>query len=271
MNSTKTVLALIDLSDSQEDILHSAILHAASSESELLVYHDPSMDVSRKSLMEIKENLERKISEISGKLKYELRKLNVIVESEEVVEGKQLSKLLSQSDLVVLGACDSKTNDHKCEDIISLIDQCPKSALVIPLNGKLNRPERILYCSAYLDMKSEDSLKTIKEIAQRFGSEIRIAHVKTHSGSSNQNKIERSKFEGKFFEPEVKCEYKLIRNRDVIDGINYYIRKKGDNDLVVMIRRKKHVINRFFTPNFTNRMIKKTEIPLLILKENQLN
>ena len=108
-------------------------------------------------------------------------------------------------------------------------------------------------------------------LANHFKAEIRLAHVKTHNGDPNKDHAKRSRFEGTFFEPEVKYSYKLIRNSDVIDGISAYIRKKGDNDLLVMVRRKHHIFDRVFGKNFTFRMLQHTEIPLLIIKENQLN
>jgi hypothetical protein len=62
----------------------------------------------------------------------------------------------------------------------------------------------------------------------------------------------------------------LIRNDDVVDGISQYIKKKGDNNLLVMVKRKELIFDRLFRKNFTFRMLQQVEIPLLILKEPQL-
>ena len=271
MNSNKTVLALVDLTESYEDVLYAALLYAGSSDANLLIYHAIPKSISQESVNDIKKRFESRIAQVSNELDLDIQDHEVIIAFEEVANGKVLKQLLSRSELVVIGAGDSKTSIVKREKIIKIVDLCPQSVLVIPHKGRLNKPERILYCSSYLELNSDSSLQVIKDIAKRFNSEIRVAHVKTHSGSSKTSKVDRSRFEGKYFEPEVKYAHKLIRNSDVIEGINHYIQKKGDNDLVVMIRRNQHVINRIFAPNFTNKMLKKTEIPLLILKENQLN
>lgn len=271
MNSKKTVLALVDLSEAHEDVLYAAVLHACSSGDNLSVYHAIPVAISTESVEGIKKRFESSIAQILNDLNLTLQSHQVLIATELFPAGKLLNHLITSADMVVIGGGNSKTNDIKREKIIKIVDHSPHSVLIVPTKGKLNKPERILYCSSYHEFESNNSLQIVKELAQRFNAEVRVAHVKTHSGSSKQSKVDRSRFEGKYFEPEVKYAHKLIRNSDVIAGINHYIRKKGDNDLVVMIRRKQHTINRLFRSNLTNKMLKNTEIPLLILKENQLN
>lgn len=271
MDSKKTILALVDLSEAHEDVIYAAVLHACSSGGNLSVYHAVPRGISKESTEEFKQRFESSIVQILNEQSLVLKSHQVLIASEHFPNGKLLNHLITSADMVVMGGGNSRTNDTKREKIIKIVDQSPHAVLIIPAKGRLNIPERILYCSSYHEFESNISLRVVKELAQRFNAEVRVAHVKTHSGSSKQSKVDRSRFEGKYFEPEVKYAHKLIRNSDVIAGINHYIRKKGDNDLVVMIRRKQRTINRLFGSNFTNKMLKNTEIPLLILKENQLN
>ena len=270
MSSNKTVLALVDFSDAHEDVLFAAILHASILDSNLSVYHAIAQSISKESVKDVKDRFEESIKRGCDELHVKVKSHQILIAEEDILTGKLLKQLLTSADFVVMGGGNSRTSDIKREKIIKIVDICPHPVLVIPPQGRINKPERILYCSSF-ELECNDSLEITKDIAQKFNAEIRLAHVKTHSGSSKENKVERSRFEGKYFGPEVKCEHKLIRNSDVIDGINNYIRKKGDNDLVIMVRRKHHLINRVFGPNFTHKMLQKTEIPLLILKENQLN
>ena len=108
----------------------------------------------------------------------------------------------------------------KREKVVRVVDTCEQPVIIIPDRAIFKNPERILYCSSYRELSSNEALDYIKSLAFRFNAEIRLAHVKTHNGEPNKEHAKRSRFEGAFFEPEVKYSYKLIRNSDVIDGIS---------------------------------------------------
>ncbi len=271
MKSDRNVLVLLDLSDAHKDVLSAAIHYAHVNKMGLDVYHALPKSVSSETTSDIKRGFEQDIDEVSDKLSVKLNSSQVYIANEIMPSGPFLNKLIENSGILVMGGGNAYNNEEKREKIIKIIDSNPLPVLVIPENGNLSKIERILFCSSYQNLSSHGPLLQLKKIAQSADAEVRVAHVKTRSGSPKEIKIDQSRFEGKFLEPEVKYAYKLLKNRDVISGINHYIKKKGDNDLVVMIRRSHNIIDRIFGPNFTHKMLEKTEIPLLILKENQLN
>ena len=271
MYKANTILTLADLSGNSKPVLEAAITCASHFDSRLIVYHASPNLQGDEQIDELKSSFKDNITEIQKEMKNDHDKINIMVASEDFPSGLLLKQLITDADMVVIGGGRARHSDLKREKIVKIVDMCSQPVLVIPSDRHLSELKNILFCSSYDDLSSESPLEVVKYVAEHFKSEVRVAHVKTHNGSPNEDHVERSKFEGEYFEPEVSYSYKLIRNDDVIDGISAYIRKKGDNDLLVMIRRKHHLFDRVFGKNFTFRMLQHSEIPLLILKESQLN
>ena len=271
MKLINSVLVPLDISGDYMEVISAAITCCAHAGSEMVLYYAHPEQISSEKSDRLEQDLTTEAQELATSLNIDIIAVRSKVVHELIPEGRVFKQLLSDAELVVMGGGTNPENQSKKDRLIRIIDEVHQPVLVIPNKSGLNKPTRILFCSSYREMSSDDPLKILKYLAGAFSAKVRIAHVKTHGGSPKEGHIDRSRFEGKYFEPEVPYSYKLIRNRDVIDGINEYIEKKGDNDLVAMVRRKHHVIDRLFGPNFTHQMLKESRIPLLILKENQLN
>lgn len=267
MKKIESLLTLVDFSSLTNNVLEAAILFTRKFSAKLIVYHSAPNIHSEEQINELKRHFHLKIASLVD----EPLDVQVMIASEVFPNGQLLNQLLSDVDLLVIGGGKTGSKDAKRKKIVKIVDQCEQPLLVIPQDWKIEQIEQILYCSSYGEFLSNAPLDTIKYMATFFNAEIRLAHVKTHGKKPNDKHVERSKREGAFFEPEVKFSFKLIRNNDVIDGINQYIKKKGDNDMLVMVRRKHHMLDRIFGENFTFRMLQRTPIPLLILKDSQLN
>lgn len=152
---------------------------------------------------------------------------------------------------------------------VKLMDHVKKPVLVIPEQAEFNPLQNILYSTDYKAIKNDDALDIIKEIAMAFDAEVRLAHVKSNHTMASEDKVLERHRQGHIFDPEVKYSYKVIYDKNgVVHGINYYIRKKGDNDMVAMINRKHGLLRQTFLENRTQEMAYHTKLPLLVIPES---
>ncbi|NQY66186.1 MAG: hypothetical protein HRT72_00455 [Flavobacteriales bacterium] len=64
---------------------------------------------------------------------------------------------------------------------------------------------------------------------------------------------------------EIKHSFKKIRRSTVSKGINYYLNLKGDNDLLVLIRREYHFIDGMFRKDNTHDFACAPELPIMVI------
>ncbi len=142
--------------------------------------------------------------------------------------------------------------------------------LVVPEKASYGDLKNILLCSDLHEIADDDALDLVKEIALKYDANVRLAHVEKRGGvtPTYEEVLERRR-ETHVFEPEVDCTYKKIVASDILEGIRYYMDKKGDNDMVVMVYRTHSFFETIFGMNHTHEMAYHTDVPLLVLPEGK--
>jgi nucleotide-binding universal stress UspA family protein len=152
---------------------------------------------------------------------------------------------------------------------VGLLQEIQVPLLIIPEQGILGKVRNILLCSDLHEVEDDNNLDLVKELATLFGANVRIAHVaEGNEVPTYEHELERSR-ELSIFRPEVEVAYKRIKAKNVLEGIRYYLDLKGDNDLLVMINRKRTFIENLFRVNHTHKMAYHTTLPLLVLPEGR--
>ncbi len=82
-----------------------------------------------------------------------------------------------------------------------------------------------------------------------------------------EDHIHESRKEGAYFGDDVKHSFELIRRSDVVDGIEFYMNSKGDNDLVAILSRDHSMFHRIFKISHTHKFANHSHLPLLVLKD----
>jgi nucleotide-binding universal stress UspA family protein len=142
--------------------------------------------------------------------------------------------------------------------------------LVIPEKASFAELRNILLCSDLHEIADDNALDTVKELALKFNSDVRLAHVEKKGGSQpTYEKVLERRRETNIFEPEIDCVYKKIVADDILEGIRYYMDKKGDNDMVAMVYRTHSFIETIFGMNHTHEMAYHSTVPLLVLPEGK--
>lgn len=141
--------------------------------------------------------------------------------------------------------------------------------LVIPEKATFRELRHILLCSDLNEIADDDALDLVKDMALIFDADVRLAHVEKKGGQPSFEKILEKRRETHIFEPEVKCVYKRIVASDFLTGLQFYMDKKGDNDMVAMVYREHTFIETIFGMNHTHQMAYHTDVPLLVLPEEE--
>ena len=139
---------------------------------------------------------------------------------------------------------------------------------VIPEGYNYKPIHNIVWASDFSPMKNDDALDPVVAIAKTFDAEVRIAHV--HTRSSKLNLIEENEMnrQGFLFENGVKHSFKKIKRSTVSKGISHYLKIKGDNDLLVMVKRTHGFMDRVFKKENSIEFSVNPEIPIMILHED---
>lgn len=186
--------------------------------------------------------------------------------------GNQLSEIVQatefqEADLIVMGTkgVSGLLKQLRGSNTYEVVKASQKPVLVVPGHAKFRPLRNLLYCSDFDEMESLNDLALVKALALLFDAEVRIAHVKLSSGKPSAEHRFESERQARFFDPEVRHKFKVIRHKTVSDGLQYYIKLKNDNDLIVMVKREHGMLESLFLKNHTREMVFHTHLPLLVI------
>tara|TARA_Y100001954_G_scaffold76213_1_gene83655 strand:- start:775 stop:1599 length:825 start_codon:yes stop_codon:yes gene_type:complete len=150
-------------------------------------------------------------------------------------------------------------------DVIDKVD-CP--LLVVPENFSFKSINRIIYATDFKFLE-KFTLNTLKKIALAFDSEVLITNVITERDKRRYSKDEQKEIrrENKMLSG-VRHEFKRVYRSSVVSGINYYIEKKKDIDLITLIPRKHNSLYEYlFKSSTTKEIALHPELPVLVLPD----
>ncbi len=140
---------------------------------------------------------------------------------------------------------------------------CP--LLKVPEEFELGKIRKILYATDY---KEEDipTLSMLAEFAAPFGGEITALHIT--DSVDLEEKLKSHGFESSIQEKAGyhKIEFAIREDQSVVNGILEYT-GKGNFDLVVLLKENRNFLKRIFTKSDSNRMLKESDIPVMIYRE----
>ncbi|MBD81545.1 MAG: hypothetical protein CL840_21685 [Crocinitomicaceae bacterium] len=261
----KNILVPTDFSSNARSALTYAFQLGSLSGARLVVCHIYVSSLSSEKQEELDEYIQNFCSEVSiDGVEYE----TMVIEGESITALAQSDECV-KSDLIVMGTrgASNRGADLVGTNTVNLIAKTNKPLLVIPHEAEFRMARNIMFCSDYDNLELDYTLPILKEFVMLMKAKLRIVHVKNNDKEPNPRHVEESRREGKFFEPEVEPQYKLVHAANVFSGINYYTELKGDNDVLAMVNRHHGFFNRLFRTNNTQKMAYHTDIPLLVLPE----
>lgn len=225
------------------------------------------------NISELREEYRHKLRDFADALvrSLELKKVQtgVSVNIAPKIESIQGLEQLVFTDIVVMGTKGQGRSKGRFlgKNTKAVVDHLSIPVLVIPEGAKFKAMKKILLCSDYNPVSSLEVFYPVKKFAQEFDSEVRIAHVKTNNNPPQDEHINESREEGGYFGDEVKHSFKLIRRPDVIEGIEFYLNLKQDNDVVAILSREHGLFHRIMKNSHTHKLTYHNDLPLLVLKD----
>ncbi len=277
----KNILFPTDFSPNAENALNYAIEIARKVKGNLILFHaysvqliDPNMPAEiylsayqeeEKSAKESLEDLSRRITDMnkdnSGN--------NLFTTDAIVTQGLVVDEVLSviddfKIDIVVMGTHGASgiTELILGSNAASIIERSPAPVLAIPQNAVYKEMLNLVY--AYDDIKSGlPSFHRLIEFANIYGSEITLLHIiESNKNTEEMNKNEFEKIKGSSNYDKIRLE--LVKEENVLEGINDYV-NSHDVDVLAMAIRKRSLLDKIFNRSLTKKMAYHTKIPLLAL------
>ncbi|NPA58624.1 MAG: universal stress protein [Aquificae bacterium] len=291
----KKILVGVDFSDSTQQVIRSAVYIAKIFNSEIKLVHVVESTifpvaieeieplVAPEEFKEIIQTIEKLVVSAAQKLEEIAERINreeglkatFLVKTGDIAE--EILELSEQGnfDLIVIGAhkqthIDSLLLGNEAEKIVH---KARTSVLVVKGDG-ISEIKRIL-CGYDFLPNSIEALETAKEIAKKVGAEIDIIHADTEEGFAHFSHIYEAVLEKKIslleelkktLEKEgIKAEFKIIKKEPaeaILEAVEQF-----KPDLVVVGKRQRKDIKRFFLGTIAMKVVKKSPVPVLIVRK----
>jgi len=277
----KNILFPTDFSPNAHNALNFAVEIARKINGNLILFHaysvqliDPNMPAEiylsayQEEEKSAKESLEELSKKIIGLNKDDTGKSLFTTEA-IVTQGLVVDEVLSivndyKIDLVVMGTHGSGgiTELILGSNTASIIEKSLMPVLAIPQNAVYNGISNIVY--AYDDIQSGlPSFHRLLEFAQIYDSEITLLHIiESNSNTVEINKTEFQKIKNAVSYDKIRLE--LVKEEDILEGINDYVNSHSIDVLAMSIRRRT-LLDKIFNRSLTKKMAYHTKIPLLAL------
>ncbi len=277
----KNILFPTDFSTNADNALNFAVEIARMIKGNLILFHaysvqliDPNMPAEiylsayQEEEKTAKENLEELSKKIVNNNKDDTGN-NLFTTEAIVTQGLVVDEVLSlisnyHIDIVIMGThgVTGITELILGSNTASVIEKAPVPVLAIPQNAVYKPINNIVY--AYDDIKScLPSFHKLLEFAKIYDSEITLLHIIESKNSTEElNKNEFDKIKQAVSYDKIRLE--LVKEENVLEGINEYINAHPVNVLAMAIR-KRTLLDKIFNRSLTKKMAYHTKIPLLAL------
>lgn len=139
--------------------------------------------------------------------------------------------------------------------------KCP--VLSIPEKASDNwRFRKIALAGDYQNTSSMSTFKVLMDLAEILDSEVHILHV-SDTAVIDPNEAEEAKKLKRYFK-KIPHSFHFKLDAHIDDGINKYVEENAI-DLLAMVSKKHHLLDRIFKGSMTQRMAFHSKTPLLIL------
>lgn len=277
----KNILFPTDFSSIADNALNYAVEIARTVKGKLILFHaysvqliDPNMPAEiylsayqeeEKSAKANLEILTKKIIEANKTPEDDSLFQTDAIVSQGLVVDEVLSVLTEHKiDLIVMGTHGASgiTELILGSNAASIIEKATVPVLAIPYNALYKGIRNIVY--AYDDIKSGlPSFQRLLEFAEIYHAEITLLHIiESKNNTEELNKIEFQKIKNSISYQKIGLQ--LVKEENVLEGINDYI-NSHHVDVLAMAIRKRSLLDKIFSRSLTKQMAYHTKIPLLAL------
>lgn len=275
----KTILVPTDFSKNSDNAIHFALELNKKLKSKVILFHSyvvpvfatdiPEAIPSDEELKKVSQRAMKKLKE-KITMEYPVMEIETLLKpgyaEDEIVEISSGKK----ADLVVMGTQGaSGLREVLVGSITAAVmedTECP--VLAIPEKAEFKHLNKIVFATDYAYNDFENVEKVV-DLARRFDAEVILLHIS--NGEIDKayefDAIERFKEHMVADSKYDKVTFKLLENRNVIDGLSLYL-DEVNADMLAMSMRHRNFFQRVFSRSKTKRMAFHTHIPLLAFHAN---
>jgi len=145
-----------------------------------------------------------------------------------------------------------------------LIGGAPCHVLVVPEEAEFSPIKTIAYATDLVEEDTEN-IVAVTKLMQGFKPEMHVLHI----DNGDKDALEMDDLENYFANqhPEMNLTFHQSTDDSVVEGINRFL-KNHEVDMLVMYAPSRTVFQQLFHQSQTKKMAYRTEVPLLIFKDN---
>lgn len=277
----KHILVPTDLSKNSREAFLYAIQVAKKLRASITLYHawsspmiDPrlSFKEAKDAMGGDKEKAVRRLKSWCAKAGEEKVTASYILDEEPVTRGIVKLTKTGSYELLIMGTKGAgNVNDvfmgSNAADVIASTDI---PVMAVPSEAMFSGFKNIVFAVDYQDSDME-GLRYIEQFSGLFRSKITAVHVSGPDFTSDFERFMMDSFSSKVSTefPGLKMEYKLVKDDDVIKGLEAVVHDLQP-DLLVMVTEKRSFLGEIFWRSLTKQMAFRITVPLLAIPHKSI-
>jgi nucleotide-binding universal stress UspA family protein len=272
----KTILVPTDFSDASKNAMEYAVELAKQVKATIVLFHSfhlpiitseipayvVSLDELEKDFLSDLKKLARAIHHKHGdKIRVECS-CSCGFAREEIEKAAEKVK----ADLIIMGMRGAGPISEKLMGSVTtdVIKKSNHTVLVIHKDVKFKGPKRIALACDYQETPPRHVFEPVKQLARAFKASVYVVNVTNEVTAITSSKAAAGIHLEHDLE-DVQHSYHFIDNKDVVDGINQFV-KTEKIDIVVMMHHEKGIWEKIFSGSKTKDMAFHSSVPLLTIK-----
>ena len=237
------------------------------------VFEPFSFTVTDTSIKAIEEEIEINLKVIKDMLEKEKVKNNInnVEISYDLVHGFPDNSILAYADefkvdAIIMGFEKPEGFSKFGNITANIIEKANVPVIAVPEGYdvyKYKKPENVLYFTK-IDNTDIESIKRLSKLVRFFDSRIICVHACLGESSEEEEQTMHDYKNKLTTENNINnLECGILETGDIIEGLIKFIKKRSI-DIIAMNTKKRNMLLRLFTSDFTEKLLYQTEIPLLV-------
>ncbi len=279
----KRILVPTDFSSTAEKALLYAMNLASKTGATVVLYHGFTPIVSafvetaekRKAFnAETESNLLKKLERLKKKMNTAMPAVTIItaVGRSPLIKNLIAYSQINEIDLIVMGTQGASGLRKVVVGSVAtrVVGKSNIPVLLVPEKFSWKEPGQILFAAGYTEA-DQTALSFTLKLAEKYNAAVSVVHLLSAYTIESEKENEETWFNDYVARMQKTCKYpglqfKLLRTESIIHTMEN-LHKKISYDMVVMVRRKRSLLEKFFWQSFTTNMAYITKYPLLIIPE----
>lgn len=272
----KHILVATDFSATADNAVHYAVELAKATGASLTLFHvfhlpvmaNDESDDDPLTLDELEKESLGLLRKVQNDIALTAPEVNVEIDTRGGFANDEIDKMGrgSRYELIIMGITGHGEVLELFGSIATSVADCSKSpVLIIPLEAKFKKPEKIIFAFDYQEIKESRHIHMMLDLAEFFKAKVQVLTI---AGRIGDEFTERASAGIQVSDLLYNTQHSLSipTDENTIHGIDEYL-KRNKSEMLVMIRRKHGFFDWLLHSSYTKTMAFHTSIPLLILHD----